>query len=684
MHEHPSNAAVLLLTSNSDTAHGLEDALMALEIACECCHDPVEVVARCAVEPPDLFVLDTRIVAEPEALGVLVNEIVSDRAHAQLRLVVLAHCDDIRYRLAAMRAGAEAFMLLADAPTALAAQMARIIGARDQTQAKVLVVDDQPVAALFAARVLEGAGMVTERVTDPMRVMDALKQFEPDLILMDLHMPGATGIELTGIIRGQERFADIAIIFLSAELDPSLQMAALRIGGDDFLSKPVAPDRLVAAVRARLERADARRRRWTSAAGRDRLTRFASREQLLERLDWLLGQSYSARHATDAHTLGGAGMGQRAIICLDITGDQESLELAAAEVAARISPDDLAARISERSIAVLVYRQTHAIIAQFAQHLTFSVGQILGERTMDADVGGGWYPLTGTCNDAATLLSRARKAARWSLRGGSDEAALYEHAKSGDDTAHRQSDVREAIEAERLELLYEPMVALTGIVGERYEVTPRLIIGDGELLAPADFLPFATDARLAGQFDRWLLRAGLDVLKGRLDAGEPVLLFIHQTLFGLSDSDWIDWVRDQINARDLIRLRPVLQFEISEADQQLELAIKRAHQLKGLGIRLCLNGIDFSELSMRVLHAVPSAYVRISRRVIHGPDAEAIAWLIQSIRACGARVIATGVDGPTAISRLFSAGVDLIQGPYVRPPGIAMDFEFAVGEVAEV
>jgi DNA-binding response OmpR family regulator len=125
----------------------------------------------------------------------------------------------------------------------------------------VLVVDDQPVAALFAARVLESAGMLTERVGDPLAVLDALDAFVPDLVLMDLHMPGASGIELTRIIREQDRFADLPIVFLSAELDAEQQMAALRVGGDDFLAKPVAPDHLVACVRQRLARARERARR---------------------------------------------------------------------------------------------------------------------------------------------------------------------------------------------------------------------------------------------------------------------------------------------------------------------------------------------------------------------------------------------------------------------------------------
>ena len=79
---------------------------------------------------------------------------------------------------------------------------------------------------------------------------------------------------------------------------------------------------------------------------------------------------------------------------------------------------------------------------------------------------------------------------------------------------------------------------------------------------------------------------------------------------------------------------------------------------------------------------MPASYVRIRRDVIHGPNAESIAGLIKSVKGCGARIIATGLDGPATIARLFGAGVDLIQGPYVQPPTPEMDFEFCIQEAA--
>jgi DNA-binding response OmpR family regulator/EAL domain-containing protein (putative c-di-GMP-specific phosphodiesterase class I) len=671
---------ILQLLPDPEQADPLRVALAARGVRLETCPDLQRALLQIQSSVPDLLLLSLTSDVPPETVSATIARLRAVVAQPWPLVVLIPH-EDIRLRLAAMRAGAELCLLQSTMIEDLADRLARLLGARRQESERVLVIDDQPVAALFASRILQGAGMTTECVRDPLQVMEALERFEPDLVLMDLHMPGASGIELTGIIRGHEHFADLPVVFLSSELDPDLQLKALRIGGDDFLSKPVAPDRLVASVRDRLQRARERQRRLYAPDAVDPLTRLATREPFLKRLDWLIGQAYSTKLASPGTADAGTS-GQRAIVYLELDGDDESMEMLAAEVAACLHPDDLAARVGERSVAIQIWRASNESIVWFAQDLLYRTSRMLSTTGVSSKIGGGWYPLTGACQDAVTLLSRAAKAARSSLTRAGEATEPTFPSTPLDESARREAAILEAVESGRIQLLFEPMFPLSDLKGERYEMTPRACIGDGELLPPAEFVPLAIRSGLAARLDRWLMLAGLDVLVKCLRDNQPLLLFIHQPLAGLEDDGWTDWLRDQINARDLVRLRPVIQFEIAEADQHLELAMRRSHELGKIGIRLCLNGLDLSERSRRVLHAMPAAYVRIRRDVIHGPDAESIAWLIKSVKGCGARIVATGVDGPATIARLFGAGVDLIQGPYVQPPTPKMDFEFCIQEAA--
>jgi len=126
--------------------------------------------------------------------------------------------------------------------------------AAEEQKVRVLVVDDERSDALFAQTVLNRAGMQAHVEIDPMHVLETIKALHPDLVLMDLHMPFANGVEVTMLIREDPVFARLPIVFLSGESDPDSRLEAINAGGDDFLFKPIRPKNLIAAVRERMRR----------------------------------------------------------------------------------------------------------------------------------------------------------------------------------------------------------------------------------------------------------------------------------------------------------------------------------------------------------------------------------------------------------------------------------------------
>jgi signal transduction histidine kinase len=124
---------------------------------------------------------------------------------------------------------------------------------------RILVVDDDPILAeVFRCALAEAAMHVTVE-TRPREALAALTDSRAELVLMDIHMPYCSGIELAMVIRQHDRFADIPIVFLSTEPDLDKRLAAMHLGGDDFLSKPIEGWHLARAVHARVRRARATR-----------------------------------------------------------------------------------------------------------------------------------------------------------------------------------------------------------------------------------------------------------------------------------------------------------------------------------------------------------------------------------------------------------------------------------------
>lgn len=121
-------------------------------------------------------------------------------------------------------------------------------------KARILVVDDDPALAEMLTIVLRGEGFDTAVVADGNKAIPALRELKPDLVLLDLMLPGMNGIDVCKGIRAE---SGVPIVMLTAKTDTVDVVLGLESGADDYVVKPFKPKELVARVRARLRRSEA-------------------------------------------------------------------------------------------------------------------------------------------------------------------------------------------------------------------------------------------------------------------------------------------------------------------------------------------------------------------------------------------------------------------------------------------
>lgn len=184
----------------------------------------------------------------------LLGEISQQRGHVIPTFYISAH-HELEYRLQAVRAGGCAYFTKPLDFDGLIDKLEEVTSCECEEPYRILIIDDSRSLTDEYAAILNGAGMATECVSNPLEVMEPLQAFKPDLILMDVYMPQCSGLELAMVIRQQERFVSIPIVFLSAESDMEKQLEAMSLGGDDFLTKPIQPEHLVSSVTTRVQRA---------------------------------------------------------------------------------------------------------------------------------------------------------------------------------------------------------------------------------------------------------------------------------------------------------------------------------------------------------------------------------------------------------------------------------------------
>ena len=191
------------------------------------------------------------------------------------------HEADTPTRLAAVRAGGQGFLTGTLEASSLMEKIEVLTCVAQYEPFKVLIIDDSRAQALHAERLLNGAGIVTRTLIDPIQAMTELAEFQPDLIILDMYMPGCTGTELAKVIRHNDRYVSVPIIYLSAEDDMDKQLDAMSEGGDDFLTKPIQPRHLITTVRNRAARA----RHLKARMVRDSLTGLYNHTHILQLLE---------------------------------------------------------------------------------------------------------------------------------------------------------------------------------------------------------------------------------------------------------------------------------------------------------------------------------------------------------------------------------------------------------------
>lgn len=219
----------------------------------------------------DEYFLDDKNITELEKLG----------QEYHINLICIVEHGDVETRLKSIHAGASIFLQKPIDIYYLTNRLVHLCSLSAKADYRILILEDSESLASYYALVLEEAGMSVRVTTKPMRLLQELQDFNPNLLLMDLYLPECSGFDLAMIVRQEEQYASLPIIFISVENDRYKQLAILNnCGGDDFLTKPVLPQSLVAAVKSRAQRSA----KLSSYIVEDSLTKLLNHSYILTQL----------------------------------------------------------------------------------------------------------------------------------------------------------------------------------------------------------------------------------------------------------------------------------------------------------------------------------------------------------------------------------------------------------------
>jgi diguanylate cyclase (GGDEF)-like protein len=156
--------------------------------------------------------------------------------------------------VALLRAGASATIQPEHQTTTVLSSILELVQSQEHDPHRVLIVEDSPTAVAHIQRSLTAHGINSRAISGPKHLIGEADSYRPDLVLMDMYMPDCTGVEATRVLRQIPAYQSLPIVYLSSETSLEMQVEALRLGGDQFLTKPINPVLLAAVVETKIER----------------------------------------------------------------------------------------------------------------------------------------------------------------------------------------------------------------------------------------------------------------------------------------------------------------------------------------------------------------------------------------------------------------------------------------------
>lgn len=535
---------------------------------------------------------------------------------------------------------------------------------------RVMIVEDDRGQALFAQSVLHGAGMQAEVQMQSDGVLDAMRRFHPDLVLMDLHMPGKDGMSLTMLIRQQPEYLHLPIVFLTGDPDPERQFEVLESGADDFLNKPIRPRHLIAAVSNRILRSRQRQQalpRATLNTETGLPTRTFVLQQLTDSLQRNAGGGLFFIEVSSALSL----RERYGYAVFEHLMNQAGRQLAAAA-----SPHPVA-RLNDNSFLMLADTVDEGTLVALAQQLrdglTAHDFQARANEALKLRGSVGYTALSLGFADAGSALEATERAVL-QARLKPESLAAYEPAQIDEDAPSI------SLEDGQFELAYQPIVAVAGSDQAQYQVLLRMRQTDGSLIPASQVIPAAESAGGIAQIDHWVLEHALYVLAERQAEGPSLRLFVSQSPRSLARDSHAQWLLDALRARGIEGTSLVIDLRLADALIHTVTLRQFCQQLMPAGVQFCLSQFEPGTEADALLTQLPLGFVRVSSKYAsaHADPVlrDQLRGVIDAAHRQGLQVIGQQIEDPQAAAAMWMGGVDFIQGNLVQAVGSELGFDF--------
>jgi len=203
-------------------------------------------------QPPDAILLDFSSPETKENRLAFLAEI--RRQKPEIPVMVVSEQNLLSDRIEVARLGTSGFLSKSIPPVDILKAVALVFDQTGAAEAKVMVVDDDQHLLAALKMILQPWGFQITTLDEPQNFWEVLETTSPDLLILDVEMPGYSGIELCLAVRNDLHWSQLPVLFLTAHSESEIVRQMFVAGADDYINKPIVEPELIARILNRLER----------------------------------------------------------------------------------------------------------------------------------------------------------------------------------------------------------------------------------------------------------------------------------------------------------------------------------------------------------------------------------------------------------------------------------------------
>ncbi len=282
----PAMARILVVDSDQEFLNLIEELGRERLVEIVKALNNTEALDKACLLPLDAALVNV-VTDAPEESFRLARQLRELPGYENLPLAFISGDAFIKDRVEAAHAGASLYLDKPLQSDSLETAVQHLVAIRQGGRPRVLITDDDEFFANTVALVLRNEGMIVRTLLDPTKILDVMQDFPPDMLLLDVMMPGVTGFEVCRMLRQVPRWQDLPIIFLTGQTGVDARVEAFRSGGDDYLPKPVVNEELLTRVKVRLDRSKLLKER----SDKDTITGLLLRRAFSEHLTGMIAEA---------------------------------------------------------------------------------------------------------------------------------------------------------------------------------------------------------------------------------------------------------------------------------------------------------------------------------------------------------------------------------------------------------